>query len=265
MFDFGLDNKVVLITGGSDGLGRATAERFALEGAKVVICARRSEHLFQVANEISQQSIEYLDEDSKPEVVGYPADVTKLDDCTNLVSSIISKFGGIDFLINNAGISAAMGLEKSNETDWLADFHLKVMSAVRLSKLVVPSMRERGGGCIINASVGWGKAPAAESLPTSVMRSAGLNLTKSLANEFAPEQIRVNAIYIGLIKSTQWERRAGNKNPQGLYDEMAKRIPLGRVGNAGEYADLVAFLCSKRALYITGTAINLDGGMCPVI
>ena len=126
-------------------------------------------------------------------------------------------------------------------------------------------MRLRGGGCIINASIGGGKAPAAGSLPTSVMRSAGLNLTKSLANEFAAERIRVNAICIGLIKSMQWVRRAGNKNPQDLYDEMAKRIPLGRVGEPEEYADLVAFLCSKRAQYITGTAINLDGGVCPVI
>jgi NAD(P)-dependent dehydrogenase (short-subunit alcohol dehydrogenase family) len=97
------------------------------------------------------------------------------------------------------------------------------------------------------------------------MRSAGLNLTKSLANEFASEQIRVNAICIGLIKSMQWVRRAGNKDPRELYDEMAKRVPLGRVGEAEEYADLVAFLCSERATFITGTAINLDGGMCPVV
>ena len=115
------------------------------------------------------------------------------------------------------------------------------------------------------SSIGGGKAPTAGSLPTSVMRSAGLNLTKSLANEFAADQIRVNAICIGLIKSMQWVRRAGNKNPQELYDDMAKRIPLGRVGEAEEYADLVAFLCSKRAQFITGTSINLDGGVCPVI
>ena len=108
-------------------------------------------------------------------------------------------------------------------------------------------MKMRGGGCIVNASIGGGKAPLAGSLPTSVMRSAGLNLTKSLANEFAADQIRVNAICIGLIKSMQWVRRAGNKNAQELYDDMAKRIPLGRVGEAEEYADLVAFLCSKRA------------------
>ena len=265
MFDLGLDDKVVLVTGGSDGLGRATAQRFALEGAKVVICARRSEHLLKVADEIRQQSMQHLDKDAKIEVVAYPADVTDPEDCTSLISKITSKFGGIDFLINNAGASAAAGLETLDEAEWLADFHLKVMSAVRLSKLVVPSMRMRGGGCIINASIGGGKAPGAGSLPTSVMRSAGLNLTKSLANEFAPDQIRVNAICIGLIKSMQWVRRAGNRNPQELYDEMANRIPLGRVGEAEEYADLVAFLCSERANFITGTSINLDGGMCPVI
>ena len=265
MFDLGLDDKVVLVTGGSDGLGRATAQRFVLEGAKVVICARRSEYLLKVADEIRKQSMQRLDRDAKIEVVGYPADVTDPEDCASLISKIMSKFGGIDFLINNAGASAAASLEKLNEAEWLADFHLKVMSAVRLSKLVVPSMRMRGGGCIINASIGGGKAPVAGALPTSVMRSAGLNLTKSLANEFASDQIRVNAICIGLIKSMQWVRRAGNKNPQELYDDMAKRIPLGRVGEAEEYADLVAFLCSKRATFITGASINLDGGMCPVI
>ena len=84
-------------------------------------------------------------------------------------------------------------------------------------------------------------------------------------NEFASEQIRVNAVCIGLIKSMQWVRRAGNKDPRELYDEMAKRVPLGRVGEAEEYADLVAFLCSEKATFITGTAINLDGGMCPVV
>ena len=144
-------------------------------------------------DDIIKEVREYLGQNSKIEIVGYPADVTVAEDCSKLVSNATSKFGGIDFLINNAGASAAESLEKLDEAEWLADFHLKVMSAVRLSKLVVPIMRNRGGGCIINASIGGGKAPAAGSLPTSVMRSAGLNLTKSLANEFASEQIRVNA------------------------------------------------------------------------
>jgi len=118
---------------------------------------------------------------------------------------------------------------------------------------------------IINAAIGGGKAPTAMALPTTVMRAAGLNLTKSLSAEFAADQIRVNAICIGLIKSAQWDRRAGDRPVDDLYSNMAKRIPLGRVGEAEEYADLVAFLSSDRARYITGTAVNLDGGLCPTL
>ena len=122
-------------------------------------------------------------------------------------------------------------------------------------------MRKRGGGSIVNATIVGGKAPAARALPTSVTRAAGINLTKSLANEFAAEQIRVNTICIGLIESAQWPRRAGDRPLAELYAEMGKRVPLGRMGKAEEYADLVAFLVSARAAFITGTAVNLDGGM----
>ena len=107
--------------------------------------------------------------------------------------------------------------------------------------------------------------PADRSLPTSVTRAAGINLTKSLANEYAGANIRVNTICIGLLKSAQWQRRAGNRPVEELYAEMAARVPLGRIGEAEEYADLVAFLVSERAAYITGSAINLDGGMSPVV
>ena len=102
-------------------------------------------------------------------------------------------------------------------------------------------------------------------MPTSVSRAAGINLTKSLANEFAKDKIRVNAICIGKIKSAQWERRSKGQDIENYYADLGKSIPLGRVGEAEEYADLVAFLCSARASYITGAAINLDGGLCPSI
>ena len=120
-------------------------------------------------------------------------------------------------------------------------------------------------GAIVNAAIAGGKAPQPHALPTTVMRAAGLNLTKSLSAEFAADQIRVNAICIGLIKSAQWDRRAGDGPVDDLYADMAQRIPMGRVGEAEEYADLVAFLASDRARYITGTAVNLDGGLCPTL
>ena len=110
-----------------------------------------------------------------------------------------------------------------------------------------------------------GKAPSASQLPTSVTRAAGINLTKSLSNEYAPFNIRVNAICIGLIKSAQWERKAHNSNVDTLYKELSKKVPMGKVGEEIDFANLVAFLSSDRSSFITGTAINLDGGMCSVV
>ena len=149
--------------------------------------------------------------------------------------------------------------------DIKADINLKLMAAIRVSRLVVPHMKEKNKGSIINAAIGGGKAPNAMSLPTSVTRAAGINLTKSLANEYAKYNVRVNAICIGLIKSAQWERKAIDGDIQNLYEELSKKVPMGKVGEEIDYANLVAFLASDRSGYITGTAINLDGGMCPVV
>ena len=124
-------------------------------------------------------------------------------------------------------------------------------------------MKYQVNGCIFNATSCAAKVPEYSRLPTSVSRAAGLNLTKSLANEFAKDKIRINAICIGKIKSAQWERRSKGGDLKKIYSDLGKTIPLGRVGEAEEYADLVAFLCSARASYITGAAINLDGGLCP--
>lgn len=254
--ELGLSGKVALITGGSDGLGLATAKRLAGEGASVVICGRRSDRLADAASEASAGG---------GDVFPHAADVTSAADCEALISATIAKYGGLDVLVNNAGASAAFGLEALDDAAWQADFDLKVMASARLCRLAIPHLKTRGGGAIINAAIGGGKAAPAQALPTSVMRAAGLNLTKSLSAEFAACQIRVNAICIGLIKSAQWDRRAGDKPVDDLYADMSKRIPMGRVGEAEEYADLVSFLASDRAKYITGTAINLDGGLCPTL
>lgn len=252
--DLNLTGKIALITGGSDGLGRATADRLAAEGARVAICARRPDHLNAAAEEIRAAT--------GADVLALQADVTSADDCARLIDETTAHFGGLDILVNNAGASAAARLMDIDDDAWQSDFNLKVMAAVRLCRAAVPHLVARGGGSIVQASIGGGKAPPAGQLPTSLTRAAGLNLTKSLAHELAPQNIRVNAICIGLLKSAQWDRRAGNKPVDELYDQLAARVPLGRVGEAEDYGDLVAFLCSSRASYITGTAINVDGGMC---
>jgi 3-oxoacyl-[acyl-carrier protein] reductase len=257
MLDLGLKGKVAIVTGGSDGLGRATALRLASEGCKVAICGRREDHLEAAAAAIAAETL--------GEMLACRADVSSAADIEALVSATVDRFGGVDILVNNAGTSAAASLEALDDAAWQKDIDLKLMAAVRLCRRVVPIMRERGGGSIVNATIVGGKAPAARSLPTSVTRAAGINLTKSLANEYAGANIRVNTVCIGLLKSAQWERRAGNRPVAEIYAEMAARVPLGRIGEAEEYADLVAFLVSARAAYITGTAINLDGGMSPVV
>jgi NAD(P)-dependent dehydrogenase (short-subunit alcohol dehydrogenase family) len=253
MLDLGLTGKVALITGGSDGLGRAAAARLAAEGARVAICGRRTAHL--------EAAAAAMREASGGEVLAVTADVARADDCARFVEQAAGAFGGVDILLNNAGTSAAHGLEDLDDAAWQVDIDLKLMAAVRLCRAVIPIMRGRGGGAIVNTTIVGGKAPAARALPTSVTRAAGINLTKSLANEYAPDRIRVNTVCLGLIKSAQWQRRAGNRPVEEIYGEMAGRVPLGRLGEAEEYADLVAFLVSERARFITGTAINLDGGM----
>lgn len=257
MFDLGLEGKVALITGGSDGLGRAAAARFAEEGCKVAICARREDHLMRARDAIAAET--------GGDVMARRADVTRAADLEAFVRAAVERFGGIDIAVNNAGRSAAAGLEAVDDADWRDDIDLKLMACVRLCRLAVPIMRARGGGAIVNAAIVAGKAPPAGALPTSVTRAAGLNLTKSLANEYAGDGIRVNAICIGLIESAQWQRRAGNRPVEELYAELAAKVPLGRVGKAEEFGDLCAFLASERAAYITGAAVNLDGGMSPVV
>ncbi|HVQ74824.1 MAG TPA: SDR family oxidoreductase [Candidatus Binatia bacterium] len=256
MLDLGLTGKVAIISGGSEGLGRATAEKLAGEGVRVAICARRKEPLERAAEEVRRAT--------GGEVLAQVADVTSAEEVEAFVTAVVARFGGIDILVNNAGTSAAAAFEAVDDAAWHVDFELKVMAAVRFCRLVIPHMKKRGGGRIVNVTTVGGKAPAARALPTSVTRAAGINLTKSLANEYAADRILVNTVCLGLAKSAQLARRAKG-DLDAFWAEVAKRVPVGRIGEAQEFADLVAFLVSARAAYITGTAVNFDGGMSAVV
>jgi NAD(P)-dependent dehydrogenase (short-subunit alcohol dehydrogenase family) len=251
--ELGLAGKIAIVTGGSEGMGRAAVERLARSGARVAACARRKDVL--------ERAVEEVKKATGGEVLAIAADVSRAADCEAVVTQTVARFGGVDILLNNAGTSAAAAFEKVDDAAWQADFDLKVMGAIRMSRLVIPHMKKRGGGRIINVTTVGGKAPRAQGLPTSVSRAAGINLTKSLANEYAADRILVNTICIGLVKSAQIARRAKEGDVEAHYRELGKRIPIGRVAEASEFADLVAFLASERASYITGAAINFDGGM----
>jgi NAD(P)-dependent dehydrogenase (short-subunit alcohol dehydrogenase family) len=251
MLELGLKGRIAIISGGSEGMGRAAAEKLASEGVRVAICARRKDVLDRAADEIRKAT--------GGEVLAQPCDVTQAAEVEALVSAVVARWAGVDILLNNAGTSAAAPFGEVNDAQWRADFELKLMGAVRLSRLVIPHMRARGGGRIINVTTVGGKAPLARTLPTSATRAAGINLTKSLANEYAADRILVNTICIGLVKSAQIARRAKG-DLDAFWKELGARVPIGRLAEASEFADLVAFLVSDRASYITGTAINFDGG-----
>jgi 3-oxoacyl-[acyl-carrier protein] reductase len=251
--ELGLKGKVAIVTGASEGLGRATAEKLARCGAKVGMCARRPDVL-----EAAAQAIQKAGGD----VIALPTDVTQGEQVERFVDAVVRRWGGVDILLNNAGTSQAAGFEAVDDKTWQYDWDLKVMGAIRCCRLVIPSMRARGGGAIVNVTTVGGKAPNPKSLPTSVTRAAGINLTKSMAHEYAADQIRVNTICLGVVKSAQWTRRFKGDDVDAFYADMARtrRVPLGRLGEAEEFADLVAFLVSDRARFITGASINFDGG-----
>jgi NAD(P)-dependent dehydrogenase (short-subunit alcohol dehydrogenase family) len=256
--DLELEGKVALVTGGSQGIGKAAAVRLAAEGARVVIAARGPGPLEQVAHEIRAAG---------GTAAAVSADVSRAEECTRLIERTIETFGALHVLVNNAGTSAAGAFESVGDELWQADFDLKLFAAIRLARLAVPHMKKNAWGRIVNITNTGAKQPRAGSMPTTVTRAAGLALTKALSKEYAPYNILVNTVCIGTIRAAQHEQRAARAgiDVERWYAERAREIPLGRVGLAEEAANVIAFLASGAASYVTGTSVNIDGGFSGVL
>lgn len=254
--DLELRDKSFLITGGTDGLGLALARRLVEEGARVAVCGRNQVRLDEAKVILGDDAL------------CVRADVTVERELDSFINSTLEHFGGLDGAVNNAGKSSASSVAESSDELWREDYELKVISAVHVSRRVLPAL-EATRGAIVNVLATGARTPGANSAPTTASRAAGLALTKALANEAGPRGVRVNAILIGLIESGQWVRRAEEMNVDlaTLYRELARnsRIPLGRVGRADEFADLASYLLSGRASYVHGVGVSLDGGLSPVI
>jgi 3-oxoacyl-[acyl-carrier protein] reductase len=255
-----MDGRVAIVTGGSKGIGLAVARAFAASGARVAIVARGAEALEAARLALASEGLEVRD---------YVCDVSKADDIGRAHQRIVSDLDGVDVLVNNAGTSRAMAFAAVTDEIWQEDLDLKLFAAIRMSRLVWPGMQQRRWGRIINVLNTAAKAPPAASTPTSVSRAAGMALTKVMASEGGAFNILVNALLVGLIVSDQWVRRhAATTDGQDFDDftrDLAKGVPLGRMGRAEEFANLACFLASDLGSYVTGTAINVDGGRSPVV
>lgn len=257
--DLGLSGKVIAITGGTDGLGLALARTLVAEGAAVAVCGRDQPRLDAAVDELRTAGGDAL---------GVRVDVAEPAGAEQFIGAVAGRWSRLDGLVNNAGRSAGKPVARITDEDWDADLHLKVYAASRMVRQALPLLSVQGGS-IINVLATSAKAPAANSAPSSVSRAAGMALTKALSREVGGTGVRVNAVLIGLVESGQWVRRAAREglDLKELYESMASEahIPLGRVGRADEFADLAAYLLSPRSSYVTGTAINLDGGLSAVV
>ena len=250
--DLGLTGKVAIITGSSRGLGLASARALAAEGCAVTICARHEARLRQAAEEIRAVA-------SHDRVLSVVADVSRLEDVEKVVADTVARFGGIDVLVNNVGLGRGGGLAQTSDGDWQEAFDQTLLPAVRASRLAVPHMQQRGGGAIVIIASIFGRE-AGGRMTYNAVKAAEISLAKSLAQELASSNIRVNSVSPGsiLFEGGSWWKRQ-QENPEAIAEFVRRELPFGRFGRPEEVGDVVAFLASPRASWISGTSIVVDG------
>jgi len=256
-----LDGRSAVITGGSKGLGLAIAKEFAASGADVAILARDSATLADAKGEIQKGA--------KGKVAAISCDVSKMAPIQAAYDQVMREFGKVDIFVNNAGQSTRGPSETLTDEMWQADLDLKLFAQIRFCRLVFPQMKQRRWGRIISVLNIGAKAPGADSAPTSVSRAAQMAFTKALSQEGAPHNVLVNSLHVGVIVSDQIKRRFDRERPNVSFEqyvaEAGRGVPLGRMGRAEEFANVATFLASDAAGYVTGCAINVDGGRSPVV
>jgi 3-oxoacyl-[acyl-carrier protein] reductase len=256
--DLGLEGKVALIAGGSMGLGKAVALELSREGAKVAICALDDDSLPAAATEI--------EEETNGEVIAFPADVSIAEEARGFVNKSVAHFETADILFNNAGGPPALSLEEIDDDMWQRGFQLNLMSTIAMTTAVVPIMKEKRWGRIINLTSISVKQPIDGLILSNTIRSGVIGFAKTLSSELASFNITVNSVCPGYtltervrtLSQTTAEREG--TTPEAIIDRWMAGIPMKRLGTPEEFASLVSFLASERAGYITGAAIQIDGG-----
>jgi 3-oxoacyl-[acyl-carrier protein] reductase len=248
-----LTGKAALITGASRGLGFASAKALAAEGCSVCISARGGERLQQAEHDLREVAQEGA------AVKAVRADLATAAGVDAAVAQTVEAFGGLDILVNNLGLGGGRGLEETTDTEWQEAFDFTLFPAIRASRLAVPLMRRRGGGVIIMIASIYGRESGGRMVYNAV-KAAEISLAKSLAQQLAPEGIRVNSVAPGsiLFPGGGWHKRQ-QADPEGIAEFVRRDLPFGRFGKAEEVGDVVAFLASVRANWISGACITVDG------
>jgi 3-oxoacyl-[acyl-carrier protein] reductase len=254
--DLGLRESVCLVTGSTGGIGLETARLLAAEGAPVATTGRRSEG------------------PGVGEVLHVAADLARAGECERLIREVEARLGRIDCLVNNVGIAFRRSFEEVSDEQWEEVWQLNVMSYVRAIRAVLPAMRARGAGVIVNVSSTAGKRPSTSMPDYSVTKAAVLSLSRLVADVYAKDGIRCNAVTPGPTATEAWLGEGGLADQQGARsgrsrEEVLAAVgagrPLGRMAEPEEIAAVIAFLCSSRTSYVTGAAWSADGGTVPII
>jgi 3-oxoacyl-[acyl-carrier protein] reductase len=253
--DLGLKGKTALVTAASKGMGRACAAAFAAEGARVVMCARTERDLQTAAEDIRRRT--------GAEVVAVAADVTRADDVKAVVRAARDAFGAVDILVANCGGPPRGGLDEVTDEQWYGAFEVSLLSVVRLIREVLPDMRRRRWGRILTIQSVSVKQPVEGLLLSNAVRPGVFGLVKTLVPDLGRDNITINVVCPGRILT---DRYLSGARQAGLPVEEyvargAREVPLGRIGTPEEFADVLVFLASERAAYVTGVALQVDGGL----
>jgi 3-oxoacyl-[acyl-carrier protein] reductase len=261
LLDLGLQDRVCIVTGSTAGIGREAARLLVEEGARVVVCGRKADTVEATRSELGA-------------ALGVPGDLADPRAPAELVRMTEAELGPVDCLVNNVGVAYQVGFDELSEDDWESLWQLNVMSYVRAINAVLPGMRERGAGRIVNVSSTAGKRPSTAMPNYSVTKAAVLSLSRVVADLYAKDGILCNAVTPGPTASPAWLADGGladqaaarsGKTREEVLEGVGKGRPLGRLADPEEIAAVIAFLCSDRASYVTGAAWSADGGTVPVI